>query len=157
MLPAGTRLGPYEIIEPIGVGGMGEVHKACDTCLGRIVAIKKSLTPFDDRIEREARAIASLNHYGAANTQLDSDLLPMDGEHRAATALGVRVISADITPPDVERKISWRPLSRHTGELPPSCETFARLAADAPGEPGGVKERMYTSLRPDSFDAYATR
>jgi len=64
MLPAGTRLGPYEIIEPIGAGGMGEVHKARDTRLDRIVAIKKSLTPFDDRFEREARAIASLNHPG---------------------------------------------------------------------------------------------
>lgn len=62
MLPAGTRLGPYEIIEQIGVGGMGEVHKARDTRVGRIVAIKKNLTPFDDRFEREARAIASLNH-----------------------------------------------------------------------------------------------
>ena len=62
MLPAGTRLGPYEIIERIGAGGMGEVHKARDTRLDRIVAIKKSLTPFDDRFEREARAIASLNH-----------------------------------------------------------------------------------------------
>ena len=62
MLPPGTRLGPYEIIERIGAGGMGEVHKARDTRLDRIVAIKKSLTPFDDRFEREARAIASLNH-----------------------------------------------------------------------------------------------
>jgi hypothetical protein len=64
MLPAGTRLGPYEILEPIGAGGMGEVHKARDTRLNRIVAIKKSLTPFDERFEREAHAIASLNHPG---------------------------------------------------------------------------------------------
>ena len=62
MLAAGTRLGPYEIIEPIGVGGMGEVHKARDTRLNRTVALKKSLTPFGDRFEQEARAIASLNH-----------------------------------------------------------------------------------------------
>ena len=62
MLPPGTRLGPYEILEPIGVGGMGEVHKARDTRLNRIVAIKKALAPFDERFEREAHAIASLNH-----------------------------------------------------------------------------------------------
>jgi Tol biopolymer transport system component/predicted Ser/Thr protein kinase len=61
-LPPGTRLGPYEVIAPIGAGGMGEVHKARDTRLNRIVAIKKSLAPFDARFEREAHAIASLNH-----------------------------------------------------------------------------------------------
>lgn len=64
MLPPGTRLGPYEILEPIGAGGMGEVHKARDTRLNRIVAIKKALAPFDERFEREAQAIASLNHPG---------------------------------------------------------------------------------------------
>ena len=62
MLLPGTRLGPYEIIEPIGAGGMGEVYKARDTRLNRIVAIKKSLAPFNERFEREAHAIASLNH-----------------------------------------------------------------------------------------------
>jgi eukaryotic-like serine/threonine-protein kinase len=62
LLSPGTRLGPYEIIAPIGVGGMGEVFKARDTRLNRIVAIKKSLAPFSVRFEREAHAIASLNH-----------------------------------------------------------------------------------------------
>src|SRR5580704_5084961 len=59
---AGTRLGPYEIIAPIGAGGMGEVYKARDTRLGRDVAIKISNEKFSDRFEREARAIAALNH-----------------------------------------------------------------------------------------------
>jgi Tol biopolymer transport system component len=62
MLLPGTRLGPYEIIELVGAGGMGEVYKARDTRLNRVVAIKKSLTPFNERFEREAHAIASLNH-----------------------------------------------------------------------------------------------
>ena len=62
MLSSGTRLGPYEIIEPVGAGGMGEVYKARDTRLNRVVAIKKGLTPFNERFEREAHAIASLNH-----------------------------------------------------------------------------------------------
>jgi len=58
----GTRLGPYEILAPIGAGGMGEVYKARDTRLDRIVAIKVSKTEFSERFEREARAIATLNH-----------------------------------------------------------------------------------------------
>src|SRR5580704_6746125 len=61
-LAAGTRLGPYEIVEPIGKGGMGEVYRARDTRLGRDVAVKISAEKFSERFEREARAIASLNH-----------------------------------------------------------------------------------------------
>ena len=62
LLSTGARLGPYEIIAPIGAGGMGEVYKALDTRLNRIVAIKKALAPFSERFDREAHAIASLNH-----------------------------------------------------------------------------------------------
>src|SRR5579863_3367830 len=58
----GDRLGPYEIISAIGKGGMGEVWKARDPRLGREVAIKVSARQFSDRFEREARAIAALNH-----------------------------------------------------------------------------------------------
>src|SRR5579871_4629765 len=61
-LAAGTRLGPYEIIAPIGAGGMGEVYKARDTRLDRTVAVKVSKQEFSQRSEREARAIAALNH-----------------------------------------------------------------------------------------------
>ena len=61
-LSDGTRLGPYEIASPIGVGGMGEVYRARDTRLGRDVAIKVSAEQFSDRFEREARAVAALNH-----------------------------------------------------------------------------------------------
>ena len=67
-LSPATRLGPYEIIAPIGAGGMGEVYRARDTRLDRIVAIK--VLPADtagrpearQRLEREARAVSSLNH-----------------------------------------------------------------------------------------------
>ncbi|HEV8416637.1 MAG TPA: protein kinase [Bryobacteraceae bacterium] len=61
-LSAGERLGPYEILSQIGAGGMGEVYLAKDTRLGREVAIKISNQQFTERFEREARAIASLNH-----------------------------------------------------------------------------------------------
>src|ERR1700716_1185808 len=61
-LSAGTCLGPYEILVPIGAGGMGEVYKARDTRLDREVAIKISAEQFSERFEREARAIAALNH-----------------------------------------------------------------------------------------------
>ncbi len=61
-LPAGTRLGPYEILAPIGSGGMGEVYRARDTRLGRDVAVKVAQERFSARFEREARAVGSLNH-----------------------------------------------------------------------------------------------
>jgi Tol biopolymer transport system component/predicted Ser/Thr protein kinase len=61
-LSAGDRLGPYEIIAPIGAGGMGEVYRARDTRLNRIVAIKVSKEQFSERFELEARAVAALNH-----------------------------------------------------------------------------------------------
>src|SRR5262245_48952433 len=63
-----TRLGPYEVEAPIGAGGMGEVYRAKDTRLGRTVAVKvlpdelSSKPGLRQRFEREARAIASLNH-----------------------------------------------------------------------------------------------
>jgi eukaryotic-like serine/threonine-protein kinase len=66
-LISGTKLGPYEIQSPLGAGGMGEVYRALDTRLNRIVAIKilpqhLSNPDLKQRFEREARAISSLNH-----------------------------------------------------------------------------------------------
>ncbi|HEY3191575.1 MAG TPA: protein kinase, partial [Solirubrobacterales bacterium] len=67
-ISSGTRLGPYEILAPLGAGGMGEVYRARDTRLGRTVAIKILAADCCDdperrsRFEREARAIAALSH-----------------------------------------------------------------------------------------------
>jgi serine/threonine protein kinase/Tol biopolymer transport system component len=67
-LTSGTKLGPYEIVSPLGAGGMGEVYRAHDTRLGRDVAIKvlpahlSSNPDLKQRLEREAKAISSLNH-----------------------------------------------------------------------------------------------
>jgi serine/threonine protein kinase len=62
LMAAKTRLGPYEIVAPLGAGGMGEVYQARDTRLDRTVAIKICKGRFTERFEREARAISSLNH-----------------------------------------------------------------------------------------------
>jgi eukaryotic-like serine/threonine-protein kinase len=61
-LKPGDKLGPYEITSAIGCGGMGEVWKARDTRLDRVVAIKTANAAFSERFEREARAVAALNH-----------------------------------------------------------------------------------------------
>ena len=71
-LPAGSRFGPYEILGPLGAGGMGEVYRARDTNLSRDVAIKvlpENLAGDPDRLarfEREARTLATLNHTNIA-------------------------------------------------------------------------------------------
>jgi Tol biopolymer transport system component len=62
ILAAGARLGVYEIVGPIGAGGMGTVYRAKDTRLPRDAAIKVSAQKFSERFAREAHAIASLNH-----------------------------------------------------------------------------------------------
>ena len=65
-LTPGTQLGPYAIEGVLGAGGMGEVYRASDTRLNRPVAIKVSSSQFSARFNREARAIAALNHRTSA-------------------------------------------------------------------------------------------
>src|SRR5271155_907127 len=68
MLATGSKLGPYEVVAPLGAGGMGEVYRARDTRLGRDVAVKvlpAAIASDPDRLRRfkqEARAIGALNH-----------------------------------------------------------------------------------------------
>jgi serine/threonine-protein kinase len=94
MLKGSTRLGPYEIVAPLGAGGMGEVYRARDTRLGREVAIKVLPEAFatnpdrQGRFEREARAVASLSHpnilaihdYGTQGTVTYAVMELLEGE-----------------------------------------------------------------------------
>src|SRR5437879_7583975 len=87
-LSPGTRLGPYQILAPIGAGGMGEVYRAKDTKLDREVAIKilpEALARDPERVarfEREAKVLAALNHpniaqiYGLEERALVMELVP---------------------------------------------------------------------------------
>jgi serine/threonine protein kinase len=99
-LSPGDRLGPYEILSPLGAGGMGEVYKARDTRLDRTVAVKvlpKFIADRDDlraRFEREARAVSSLKH---PNICVLFDIGKQDGidfmvlEHLEGETLAARV------------------------------------------------------------------
>ena len=109
-LVTGDRLGPYEILEPIGAGGMGEVYRARDTRLGRVVALKtlRRRVALDSearqRFEREARTISSLNHPHICNLydvgrDAGVDYLVMeflDGE-----TLASRLTRGDLLPDEV--------------------------------------------------------
>src|SRR5271163_635923 len=81
-LASGTKLGPYEILSPLGAGGMGEVYRAKDTRLDRTVAIKvlpahlSSNPELKQRMEREAKAISALQH---ANICTLHDIGSQDG------------------------------------------------------------------------------
>jgi serine/threonine protein kinase len=88
-LTSGTRFGPYEIISPLGAGGMGEVYRAKDTRLDRTVAIKvlpthlSSDPELKQRMEREAKAISALQHSNICTlydigTQDGTDFLVME-------------------------------------------------------------------------------
>jgi serine/threonine protein kinase/dipeptidyl aminopeptidase/acylaminoacyl peptidase len=94
-LKPGDKLGNFEIISLLGRGGMGEVYKARDTRLDRIVAIKKAHDKFTERFEREARAIAALNHPNIRQLyDVGPDYLVMEF-----------VDGAPVTPPDSPRKL----------------------------------------------------
>jgi serine/threonine-protein kinase len=104
-LNPGEKLGPYEILAPIGKGGMGEVYRARDPRLARDVAIKISNTDFSDRFSREARAIARLNHphicqiYDVGPNYLVMEFIegrPLDGPRppEEAIRLSLQIVSA---------------------------------------------------------------
>ena len=90
LLSAGPNSGPIEILALVGEGGMGQVWKARDTRLDRTVAIKTSHQQFNERFEREARAIAALNHphiCSLYDVGIAGCFLSGDGVRRGRTAL----------------------------------------------------------------------
>ncbi len=117
-IPAGTRLGPYEVLSPLGAGGMGEVYRARDSRLGRQVAIKALPAAFAAdperlaRFEREARLLAALQHqniaaiFGVEEHGGDRYLVLelVDGETLAARLAAGPMSAADTV--DVGRQIA---------------------------------------------------
>ncbi len=94
-LAKGDHLGPYEILEPTGSGGMGDVYRARDTRLDRIVAVKIAKAAFSERFEREAHAVAALNHPNICQLyDVGPDYLVMEF-----------VEGAPIAPPDTLKKL----------------------------------------------------
>jgi eukaryotic-like serine/threonine-protein kinase len=94
-LSIGDKLGPYEVLAPIGAGGMGEVWKARDRRVDRIVAIKISQGKLTERFEQEARAIAALNHPNICQLyDVGPDYLVMEF-----------IDGAPIAPPDSARRL----------------------------------------------------
>jgi serine/threonine protein kinase len=93
MIASGTKLGPYEIISPLGAGGMGEVYRARDTRLDRTAAIKILPTHLSDspeakqRFEREAKAVSKLNHPHICTLH---DIGHQDGEDLLVKSSGQR-------------------------------------------------------------------
>ncbi len=92
MLTPGTRVGPYEIVDKLGEGGMGLVYRAADTKLGRDVALKilpAAVTADPERLarfDREARTLASLNHPHIAQIY-GIEVLPDAGGHQSALVM----------------------------------------------------------------------
>ena len=143
VLAPGTRLGPYEILSAIGAGGMGEVWKARDARLDRLVAIKASLSPFNERVEREARAIAAVNHPHVCSLyDVGPDYLVMEyveGEPlRGPVPIGQALELA-------EKETATRLLQIKRGA--PKNRRFMKLISDNPGLQKAIRRVEFDATR----------
>jgi hypothetical protein len=130
-LSPGDKLGPYEILASIGAGGMGEVYRARDARLNRIVAIKVSGAQFSERFEREAKAIAALNHpniyqiYDVGSSRRTSSL-PQEVLFKLLD-FGLAKHSGDSSAPKDETvEISGRPFSNGNRSPPDTSKSVRR-------------------------------
>lgn len=107
IMAAGAQIGPYRIEESIGRGGMGEVFRATDIRLNRTVAVKTSSVHFSERFEREARAIATLNHHHIATLydigSSPSDISYLVLEYVEGPTLSDLIAKGPIEPTEVQR------------------------------------------------------
>ena len=149
-LSAGDKLSPYEILALIGTGGMGAVYKARDTRLDHTVAIKTSKVEFNERFEREARAVAALNHpnichlYDVGSDYLVMELAAGDAPKRPMpleTALGYARQIADALEAAHEKDIVHRDLKPANLKITPEGTVkvldfgLAKNVDVAPGDP----------------------
>ena len=137
-LTSGTRLGPYEILSPLGAGGMGEVSRAKDTRLEREMAVKvlpaalASNPDFKQRFEREAKTISSLNH-AAICALYDVGLEPGD-----ALMLYTDGVTEATNPEGAEYGKERLAEALRAGQGIPVAEAAARLEADLTAFVAGV-------------------
>jgi hypothetical protein len=156
-LEPGTRLGPYEILEPLGQGGMADVYRAHDSRLGRQVAIKVATEQFTDRFAREARAVAALNHPNLCTLyDVGPDYLVMEvvdgptlGEHLARSG----PLSAGVA---TARNCSmWRPIDRSSPSTSARLRASGRAAATI-HRAGRVRQsRCHWITRPRTVGGHA--
>ncbi len=125
VLAAGARLGPYEIVSALGAGGMGEVYRARDTRLDRIVAIKVILgretasAAMRERFEREARAIALLSH---ANICTLHDI----GHHEGTDFLVMEYLEGETLAARLSRQKVRSSPGRKSGQAPSPRSSITR-------------------------------
>jgi tetratricopeptide (TPR) repeat protein len=142
-LAAGTRLGPYEILSPIGAGGMGEVYRARDPRLAREVAVKVLPEEFFEgeerraRFEREARLLAALNHPGIAAIYSFEEIPSSSSSSSTRHLLVMELVEGD----DLAVRLASGPLSLE------ESLSFSRQIADALSAAHG-KGIVHRDLKP---------
>jgi serine/threonine protein kinase len=154
-LSVGDRLGPYEVVALIGKGGMGEVYRARDPRLNRDVAIKVSAAQFTERFEREAKAIAALNHpnicqiYDVGPNYLVMEFIEGEAPHGPMPlegALGIARQIADALEAAHDKGITHRDLKPGNIKIKPdgTVKVLDFGLAKVTGAPSGTGENSPT-------------